>query len=187
MIVDIGGGTTEVAVISLGGIVFAESLRVGGDELDQAIVRFVRSTHNVLIGDNTAERVKFEIGSALPVEGNPEMTIRGRDLGSGMPREVVLTNEEIVEALREPVARIVAVTRTVLEHTEPELAADLLERGMCLAGGGALLRGLPELLAHETGLPVQVAEDPLDLRRSWLCWHLRRCRQLRDLFDDEDN
>ena len=186
MIVDIGGGTTEVAVISLAGIVYSESLRVGGDELDQAIVRYVRTQHNVLIGDNTAELVKFEIGSALPIDGNPQMTIRGRDLGSGMPREVTLDNEGIVEALREPVSRISAVTRTVLEHTEPELAADLLERGMCLAGGGALLRGLPELLAHDTGLPVQVAEDPLTCVARGCALILEDLDSFADLFDDED-
>lgn len=161
MIVDIGGGTTEVAVISLAGVVWAESLRVGGDELDQCIMRYLKNEYGILIGENTAEGVKFQLGSALPLEDDPRVRIRGRDAQSGMPREIEISNHEICDALREPIFAVVNVVRVVLEHTEPELAADLFERGLCLAGGGALLRGLPELLSRETGLPVRVAEDPL--------------------------
>lgn len=161
MIVDIGGGTTEVAVISLAGVVNPESLRIGGDEMDQCVIRFLKNEHNLMIGENTAEQVKFQIGSATPIDGNPTMIIRGRDVPSGMPREVEISNHEIVHALKDPVDAIVQCCKSVLERTQPELAADLLERGMTMAGGASLLRGLPEVLARETGLPVRVAEDPL--------------------------
>ena len=161
MIVDIGGGTTEVAVISLAGVVCAESLRVGGDEMDQHIIQFIKNEYGVLIGENTAEQVKFRIGSAIPVEENPHMIIRGRDVQTGMPRELEVGNHEIVEALREPVGAIINVVKMVLERTKPELAADLLENGLCMAGGTSLLRGLPEIMAMDTGLPVRLAEDPL--------------------------
>jgi rod shape-determining protein MreB len=161
MIVDIGGGTTEVAVISLAGIVSAESLRVGGDEFDQTIIQYIKNEYNVLIGENTAEQVKFRIGSARPLEDNPSMEIRGRDLQGGMPRSIMVSNHEIADALREPVGAILGVIRRVLETTQPELAADLLERGLCLAGGTSLLRGLPEVVAQDTGLPVRLADDPL--------------------------
>lgn len=161
MIVDIGGGTTEVAVISLAGVVNPESLRVGGDALDQAIMRFLKQEHNLIVGENTAEQVKFQIGSALPLDGNPAMRIRGRDLPTGMPREVEVSNHAIAGALQESVNAIVNCVKSVLERTQPELAADLIERGITMAGGTSLLRGLPEVLARATGLPVRVADDPL--------------------------
>ncbi len=161
MIVDIGGGTTEVAVISIAGIVCSDSLRVGGDKMDECIVRHLKNEYNVLIGDNTAEQVKFQIGSALPLEEELRMRIRGRDVHTGMPREIEIGSTEICHGMRDPVNAIVGVCKSVLERTEPELAADLLERGLCLAGGACLLRGLPQVLAQETGLPVRIAEDPL--------------------------
>ncbi|MFW5830218.1 MAG: rod shape-determining protein, partial [Planctomycetota bacterium] len=161
MIVDIGGGTSEVAVISLAGVVSAESLRVGGDELDRCIMKYIKSEYNVLVGENTAEKVKFEIGSAVPLREELRMRIRGRDMQTGMPREVELNSSEIAEALREPVSAIVNTIKVVLERTEPELAADLIERGIVLAGGSSQLRGLPEVVHRSTGLPVRIAEDPL--------------------------
>jgi len=161
MVVDIGGGTTEVAIISLAGIVCSESLRVGGDELDHCIIRYLKNEYNVLIGENTSEKVKFQIGSAMPMDDNPSMSIRGRDVQTGMPRQIEISNHEIVDALREPITSIIGVVKVVLERTKPELSADLLERGLCLAGGTSLLRGLPDVMARETGLPVRLAEDPL--------------------------
>ncbi|MFW5845782.1 MAG: rod shape-determining protein [Planctomycetota bacterium] len=161
MIVDIGGGTSEVAVISLAGVVSAESLRVGGDELDRNIQSYLKREYQVLVGENTAEKIKFEIGAAVPLEQELRMTIRGRDLQSGMPRQIEISSTEIAEALREPVGAIVNTIKVVLERTEPELAADLLERGICLAGGTSLLRGLPEVIQRATGLPVRIADDPL--------------------------
>jgi rod shape-determining protein MreB len=161
MIVDIGGGTAEVAVISLAGVVAAESLRVGGDELDRNIQNYLKREYQVLVGENTSERIKFEIGCAIPLTEELRMSIRGRDMQTGMPREIEIYSSEIAEALREPVAAIVNTVKVVLERTEPELAADLLERGICLAGGTSLLRGLPEVIHRATGLPVRIADDPL--------------------------
>lgn len=161
MIVDIGGGTTETAVISLAGLVTAESIRVGGDELDQCIIRYIKNEYQVLIGENTAEQVKFQIGCALPNEEDERLVIRGRDVRTGMPREIEIGGAEITEALREPVFAIINGVKMVLERTQPELAADLMERGICMAGGTSMLRGLPEIISQETGLPVQLAEDPL--------------------------
>ncbi|HOJ23243.1 MAG TPA: rod shape-determining protein [Armatimonadota bacterium] len=161
MIVDIGGGTTEVAVISLGGVVTHRSLRVAGDEMDEAIISYVRRVHNLLIGDRTAEEVKINIGSAYPMEEERTMEIRGRDLVSGLPRSAVLTSSEVREAIAEPVSQVVETVKETLESTPPELSADIMDRGIILAGGGALLRGLDRLLAVETEMPVHTAEDPL--------------------------
>ncbi|NRA37866.1 MAG: rod shape-determining protein [Planctomycetes bacterium] len=161
MIVDIGGGTSEVAVISLAGMVSSESLRVGGDEFDRCIMKYLKNEYQVLIGENTAEQVKFQVGCALPLEDELQMNIRGRDIQTGMPRELMVSSSEICEALREPVNAIVNTIKMVLERTEPELAADLLERGICMAGGTSQLRGLAEVISMATGLPVRIAEDPL--------------------------
>ncbi len=161
MIVDIGGGTTEVAVMSLADIAVCESVRVAGDDMDEAIINHMKRTYNLMIGEQTAERVKIEIGSAAPVGEETSMEVRGRDMISGLPRKTVITSEEIREALQEPVGAIIeAVTRT-LERCEPELAADLVDNGIVLAGGGALLRGLDVVLKNATGLDCRVADDPL--------------------------
>lgn len=163
MIVDIGGGTTEVAVISLKDVVFCRSIRVGGDEMDRAIVQYVKRKYNLLIGERTAEIIKMQIGSALLSKEleKEQMEVKGRDLITGVPKTVTLTAPEINEALLETIANIVEVVRVALENTPPELSSDLVDRGIVLAGGGALLRGLGLLLSKETGLPVRVAEDPL--------------------------
>jgi rod shape-determining protein MreB len=161
MIIDIGGGTTEIAVISLAGIVYAKSIRIAGDELDEAIVAHIKKTYNLMIGERTSENIKIKIGSAYPLDEELTMEVRGRDLVAGLPKMVTVTSEEIREALSEPVQSIVEAVRTTLERTPPELSADLIDRGIVLAGGGALLRGLDKLLSEETGLPVHVAEDPL--------------------------
>lgn len=163
MIVDIGGGTTEVAVISLKSIVFCRSIRIGGDEMDQAIVQYVKRKYNLLIGESTAERIKIELGSALltPPMHQESMQVKGRDLITGVPKTIMLSAPEVNEALLETVANIVDVVRVALENTPPELSSDLVDRGIVMAGGGSLLRGLDKLLSKETGLPVRVAEDPL--------------------------
>ena len=161
MIVDIGGGTTEVAVLSLGSIVTCMSIRVAGDEMDEAIVNHMKRTYNLLIGPQTAERIKIEIGSAYKLDEEMSMEVRGRDLIAGLPRRAVVNSEEIREALKEPVDAIVQATKLTLEQTEPELAADLVTNGMVVAGGGALLRGIDRVIAEETGLPVRIAEDPM--------------------------
>lgn len=161
MIVDIGGGTTEVAIISLADISVCESLRVAGDDMDEAIAAHMRRTYNLLIGEQTAEAIKLHIGSAAPMEKEETMEVRGRDMISGLPRKTIVSSEEVREALKEPVGAIIdCVTRT-LEKAEPELAADLVETGLVLAGGGALLRGMNTVLANATGLGVRVADDPL--------------------------
>ncbi|MGQ9581631.1 MAG: rod shape-determining protein [Armatimonadota bacterium] len=161
MIVDIGGGTSEVAVISLGGIVQSTSIRTAGDEIDEAIVAYLRKTYSLLVGDRTAEEIKTEIGSAYELEQELTMEVRGRDLISGLPRSVTITSEEIREAIREPVTQIVEAVKRTLEATPPELAADIMERGIVLAGGGALLRGIDKLINVETNMPVHIASDPL--------------------------
>jgi rod shape-determining protein MreB len=161
MIVDIGGGTTEVAVISLGGIVNFKSVPIAGDELDQAIIQHLKRTYNMMVGERTAEEIKIQIGSAYPLKEELEMQVKGRDQVMGLPKILTITSEEIREALREPVSAIVDGVRVTLERTEPELSADIVDRGMVLAGGGALLRGLDQLLSKETGLHVTVTEDPL--------------------------
>lgn len=162
MIVDIGGGTTEVAVISLTGIVAAKSVRVGGDELDLAIIQHMKRVYNLMVGERTSERIKIEIGSAYPVRDQQTLEVRGRDLISGMPKTVRISAEEIRVALQEPITTIIEAVRSTLERCPPELSADLIERGIMLAGGGALLCGLDQLLTEETGLPVFVAEEPLN-------------------------
>jgi rod shape-determining protein MreB len=161
MIVDIGGGTTEVAIISLAGIVFSRSVRVAGDELDESITNYMRRAYNLMIGERSAEEIKIKIGSAYPLEKETSMEVRGRDLVAGLPKTLTITSQEVREALLEPISVIVESVRITLERCPPELSADLVERGIVLAGGGALLRGLDRLLAEETGLPVHVAEDPL--------------------------
>ncbi|MFP5488320.1 MAG: rod shape-determining protein [Acidimicrobiia bacterium] len=161
MIVDIGGGTTEVAVISLGGIVTAQSVRVAGDELDDAILQYVKKEYSLAIGDRTAEEIKIQMGSAWPMEEELTADIRGRDLVSGLPRTIQLTTEHVREALAEPVGAIIDAVKTTLDKTPPELAADIMEDGIMLAGGGALLGGLQKRLAHETGMPIRVADEPL--------------------------
>jgi rod shape-determining protein MreB and related proteins len=161
MVVDIGGGTTEVGVISLGGIVYKGSVRVGGDKFDEAIVNYIRRNYGMLIGEQTAEAVKKEIGSAFPGSEVKEMEVKGRNLSEGIPRSFTVSSNEILEALTDPLNQIVSAVKIALEQTPPELCADIAERGIMLAGGGALLRDLDQLLAEETGLPVLVAEDPL--------------------------
>ncbi len=161
MIVDIGGGTSEVAIISLAGIVFSRSVRVGGDEIDEAIIGYLKRSYNLLIGGRTAEMIKISIGSAYPLEEELTMEVKGRDLVAGLPKTLTITSEEIRESMSEPISTIVEAVRISLERCPPELSADLVDRGMILAGGGALLRGIDRLLAEETGLPVQVADDPL--------------------------
>ncbi len=161
MIVDIGGGTTEVAVISLGGIVTSRSIRVAGDELDESIINYMRRTYNLLIGERTAEEVKIRIGSAYPREQEDAMQVRGRDLVKGLPSEKMVTSTEIREAVSEDVGAIVDAVKSTLETTPPELASDIMERGIYLAGGGGQLKGLDKLISVETGMPVHVADDPL--------------------------
>ncbi len=162
MIVDIGGGTSEVAVISLGDIVTAQSVRIAGDDFDEAIINYIRKKHNLLIGERTAEKIKIDIGSALPYENEESVEIKGRNLVDGLPKNVVITSAEVREALADPVSQIVDAIRTTLEKTPPELAADIVDRGITLTGGGALLRGFAQLVADETGTPVTVAANPLD-------------------------
>lgn len=161
MVVDIGGGTTEVAIISLAGVVYSASVRVGGDRFDESIVSYVKRNYGSLIGEATAERIKMEIGSAFPGDEINEIEVRGRNLAEGIPRAFTVNSNEILESLQEPLSEIIRAVRDALERTPPELAGDISERGMVLTGGGALLRDLDRLLTEETGLPVTVAEDPL--------------------------
>jgi rod shape-determining protein MreB len=161
MVVDVGGGTTEVGVISLGGIVYASSVRVGGDKFDEAITNYIRRNYGMLIGESTAEQIKKEIGSAFPGSEVREMEVKGRNLAEGIPRSFTISSNEILEALTEPLNSIVGAVKQALEQTPPELGADIAEKGMVLTGGGALLRELDRLLVEETGLPVIVADDPL--------------------------
>ncbi len=161
MVVDIGGGTSDIAVISLGGIVISRSLRVGGNKIDEVIVRHVKNNYNLLIGDRTAEEIKIKIGSAFPQESEMRLEVRGRDMVAGLPQTVVVSSEEIREALAEPVSQIVEKVKGILEQTPPELSSDIIERGITLTGGGALIRGFDRLLALATGIPVHIAEDPL--------------------------
>ena len=163
MVVDIGGGTTEVAVISLGGIVYARSVRVGGDKMDDAIISYIRRNHNLLVGESSAERIKKEIGSACPPEEGEgrSIQIRGRDLMNGVPKEITITERQIAEGLAEPVSQIVEAVKVALENTAPELAADIVDKGIVLTGGGGLLSNLDQVLRNATGLPVSIAENPL--------------------------
>lgn len=161
MIVDIGGGTTEVAIISLSGIVYSRSVRVAGDELDEAIINYMKRAYNLMIGERTAEEIKLRIGSAFPLGKESTMEVKGRDMVAGLPKTITITSQEVREAMLEPLNTIIDAVRTTLERCPPELSADLVDRGIMLAGGGALLRGLDKLLQEETALPVHVAEDPL--------------------------
>ncbi len=161
MIVDIGGGTTEIAVLSLGGIVYSKSLRLAGDAMDQAIIAFMRKRFNLLVGESTAEKIKKEIGSAIPSNTENTYIMKGRDVRTGVPKEIKLTEKDTAEALAPVVSQIIGAIREALENTPPELAADLVDMGMVLAGGGAYLKNLDKLIAKETGLPVSIAEDPL--------------------------
>jgi len=162
MVVDIGGGTTEIAVISLGGIVTVQSIRVGGDELDQSIITWIKREYSLLLGERTAEEIKMAIGSAFPAMGEPDAEIRGRDLVTGLPKTILVTAEEIRKAVDEPVSRVVEAVKTTLDSCPPELSGDIMDRGIVLTGGGALLHGLDERLRHETGIAVHIAENPLN-------------------------
>lgn len=161
MIVDIGGGTCEVALISLSGIVYARSVRVGGDAMDECIVQYMRRVYNLMIGERTAEEIKITIGSAYPLSEERTLDVKGRDLVAGLPKTLTVTSEEIRDALQEPVSSIVDSVRITLEKCPPELSADLVDRGIVLSGGGSMLRGLDKLVASQTGLPVTLADDPL--------------------------
>ena len=161
MVVDIGGGTTEVAVISLGGIVYSQSIRVGGDKMDEAVIAYMRRNYNLLIGEQTAERVKCQVGNAYPLDETLTMEVKGRDLVAGVPRTVVVNSDEVRDALAEPINSIVEAVMAALEKTPPELSSDIKDKGIVLTGGGALLRNLDVLLREETGLPVMVADDPI--------------------------
>ena len=163
MVVDVGGGTTEVAVISLGGIVYSRSVRVGGDKMDEAVIAYIRRNHNLLIGQGSAERIKTTIGTACqPADGSGEtMSVKGRDLMNGVPKELVIDQQQIAESLAEPVGAIIEAVKAALENTAPELAADIADKGIVLTGGGALLGNMDYVLRHTTGLPVSVANQPL--------------------------
>ncbi len=163
MVVDIGGGTTEVAVLSLGGIVYARSVRIGGDKMDEAIIGYIRRNHNLLVGESSAERIKNEIGTACPPEdgSGDSMQIKGRDLMNGVPKELLITQRQISESLAEPVGAIIEAVKVALEHTAPELAADIVDKGIVLTGGGALLGNMDMVLRNATGLPVSIADEPL--------------------------
>ena len=162
MIVDVGGGTSEVAVISLGDIVTAQSIRVAGDDFDEAIINYIRRKHNLIIGNRTAEQIKIEIGSAKPYENEGSVEIKGRNQVDGLPANVVITSEEVRKAISDPINQIIDTIRVTLEKTPPELSADIIDRGITFTGGGALLRGFAELIAEETGIPVTIAQNPLD-------------------------
>lgn len=184
MVVDIGGGTSEVAVISLGGIVAARSVRIGGDALDSAIIQYVKRKYNLLIGERTAEDIKVQIGSAFPFEGEASMNIKGRDLGDGLPKNITVTSEEVREALADPLELVMDAIRTTLERTPPELSADIIDHGITLTGGGALLRGLDKLIEKETGMPVYIGEDPLDCVAKGTGKVLESIEQLHELLSE---
>jgi rod shape-determining protein MreB and related proteins len=162
MVVDIGGGTTEVAVISLGGIVTSQSIRTGGDELDTAIIQYVKKEYSLMLGERTSEEIKMAIGSAFPMPDEPHAEIRGRDLVSGLPKTIVVSAEEIRKAIEEPVNSIIDAVKTTLDKCPPELSGDVMDRGIVITGGGALLKGIDERLRHETGMPIHITERPLD-------------------------
>lgn len=185
MIVDIGGGTSEVAVISLRGIVTSRSVRIAGDAFDNAIITYIRRKYNLLIGERTAENVKIEIGSAFPLEKELTMEIKGRNLLNGMPENVTVSSEEVREALSEPLSHIIEAIKSTLEKTPPELSADIIDNGIMLAGGGALIRGLDELVSSETGIPVHVAKNPLDCVAAGAGKVLEDMDNLRDVLSDE--
>lgn len=183
MVVDIGGGTTEVAIMSLGGISTCTSLKVGGDNFDEAIINHLKRTYNLLIGEARAERVKIQLGSASALDEELTMEIAGRDTISGLPRKIVITSEEIREALKEPVSSIIECVTKTLEHAEPELAADLIDNGIHMCGGGALLRGMDKVLANATGLRLMIVEDPLTCVARGTCVYLERLDQWKDTLD----
>ena len=185
MVVDIGGGTTEVAIISLSGIVYHQSVRIGGDKFDDAIVSYVRRNYGTLIGETTAERIKHEIGSAFPSREQFEIEVRGRNLAEGIPRSFTVTSNEILEALTDPLNQIVTAVKAALEQIPPELASDIAERGMMRTGGGALLRDLDRLLMEETGLPIHIAEDPLTCVARGCGIALERMDKLGGVFSQE--
>ncbi|MBI1326910.1 MAG: MreB/Mrl family cell shape determining protein [Alphaproteobacteria bacterium] len=185
IVVDIGGGTTEVAVISLGGIVYAKSVRVGGDKMDDAIIAYIRRVHNLLIGETTAERIKKEIGSAAPPRDGSDgrkMSIKGRDLMNGVPKEIVVTEKQVAESLADPVSQIVEAVKLTLENTPPELAADIVDRGIMMTGGGSLLSNLDLVLRHATGLAVTLADDPLSCVALGTGHALQEMRTLKTVF-----
>lgn len=187
MIVDIGGGTSEVAVISLGGIVTSRSVRVAGDEFDSSIINYIKKKYNLLIGERTAENIKIAIGSAYPYSDNePSMDIKGRNLLNGLPENITITSEEIREALSEPLSHVIEAIKVTLEKTPPELAADIIDQGIMLAGGGALLKGLDLLIHSETGMPVKVAERPLDCVADGTGKVLENIDKLIDVLTDDD-
>lgn len=185
MVVDIGGGTSEVAVISLGGIVTAKSVRVGGDEFDNAIVNYIKKKYNLLVGERTAEEIKIQIGSAFPYDNEESMNIKGRNLLNGLPENIDISPEEVREALEDPLASVLDAIRVTLEKTPPELAADIIDQGITLTGGGALLRGLDKLVSQETGIPVYVAENPLDCVAVGTGRVLENIEQLIDVLNDD--
>ena len=186
MVVDIGGGTSEVAVISLGGIVAARSIRVGGDEFDQSIIAYIKRKHNLLIGERTAEQIKIQLGSAFPMEQEGTMDIKGRNLVDGLPKNLTITSEEIREALSEAVTSVIDAIKETLERTPPELSADIIDRGIMLTGGGALLHGLNELIHQETGIEVHIAENPLDCVAAGAGTVLENLELLRDVVADAE-
>ena len=186
MVVDIGGGTSEVAVISLGGIVTAQSVRVAGDQFDSAIINYIKKKYNLLIGERTAEAIKIEIGSAYPYEGEGTMTIKGRNLADGLPKNITIESYEVREALEDSLSVIVDAVKSTLENTPPELSADIIDNGITLTGGGALLRGLDELITHETGIPVHIADNPLDCVAEGTGMMLEDIDRLSDVLVDED-
>ena len=187
MIVDIGGGTTEVAILSLADISTAESIRVAGDDLDEAIINYMKRTYNMMIGQPTAEKIKIDIGSAAELENEMTMEVRGRDMISGLPRKAVISSEEVREALKEPVGLIVEAVVRTLERAEPELAADLVEDGIVLAGGGALLRGLDTVLSQTTGLKVRVADEPLTCVARGTAIFLEHLNEWKDTMESDDD
>lgn len=187
MVVDIGGGTSEVAVISLGGIVAAKSVRVGGDEFDAAIINFIKKKYNLLIGERTAEDIKINIGSACPLEdGELSMEIKGRNLLNGLPENIIITSDQIRNALEDPLALVLEAIRVTLERTPPELAADIIDQGITLTGGGALLKNLDKLINQETGMPVQIAENPLDCVANGTGMVLDNIDHLTDILSEEE-
>ena len=185
MIVDIGGGTSEVAVISLGGIITSRSVRVAGDEFDLSIINYIKKKYNLLIGERTAENIKIGIGSAFPGDDDTTMEIKGRNLLNGLPENIIITSAEIREALSEPLARIIEAIKTTLEKTPPELSADIIDQGITLAGGGALLKGLDRLINKETGMPVNIAESPLDCVAEGTGKVLENIEKLHDVLNDD--
>ena len=186
MVVDIGGGTSEVAVISLGGIVAARSVRVGGDEFDSSIIQYIKKKYNLLIGERTAEDVKIQIGSAFPYEDEAPMEIKGRNLVDGLPKNIMVEPHEIREALADPLELVMDAIKTTLERTPPELSADIFDHGITLTGGGAMLKGLDQLITKETGMPVYVAERPLDCVADGAGTVLENLEKLRDVLAEDD-